>query len=592
MDYAEPELSTKPVTFLFTDIEGSTRLWEAQRAAMQVALARHDHLLRHCVETHHGRIVKATGDGVHAAFARAPDALRAAMASQKILSAEDWPDPIALKVRMALHTGTAEERDGDYYGPAVNRAARLACLGYGGQTLLSQATLDLCRESMPPEVAIKKLGEYALKDLSQPEFVFEAYPAGAEQEFPPLRTPLALPNKPSIAVLAFQNISDEAEQEYFAEGVVEEIITELSRIRWFFVISRNSSFIYKGRAVDVRRVGLELGIRYVLEGSVQKVGNRVRVTAQLLETINGSHVWADKFDRDLGDVLAIQDEITRQVVTAIEPAMFQRENVLIGRKNLKDYTAFDCYLRGIWYLNKISPEGYVEASKLFRRSIERDPQSPLGYVGLARILYGGATIYGWSEHPERDLRESLDAAEKAITLDENDAYAHFAYAGAALYLGQHQKALDAARHAIFLNPNVAYGQLRLGQVLIYCGQPADAVEPIERSIRQSPFDPQLGTMYGLRALALYQSKQYAQAVTQAQAAIEHNFVPGHVLLAAALARLGHIDEARRAVPGELLARALRDSPRLANYVNEADRSHFLGGLMLAGLDLGGGKQTR
>lgn len=400
---------------------------------------------------------------------------------------------------------------------------------------------------------------------------------------PAARPALALPDKPSIAVLPFDNLSGDVEQEYFADAMTEDIITALSCWRWFFVIARNSSFAYRGEAIDVRRVGLELGVRYVLEGSVRKVAGRVRTTAQLVDCADGSHLWAQKYDRDLIDLLALQDDLTEAVVRAIEPAMLQRENVRIGRKAPNDYSALDCFQRGMWHLNKVSGEHFEPAVALFREAIARDPQMALGHIGLSRILYGGATVYGWSRRPDEDLAESYEAAQTAIHLDPSDADAHFAYAGAALYLSRHEEALAAARRSADLNPNSAYGQFRLAQVLVYAGRPAEAVEPILHSLRHSPFDPQMGAMLGVLALARYQARDYAEAIAPAQEAIRRGFAPGYVLLAATLARLGRLEEARAALPAGMLERFARDTPRLATYVNDADRDHFLGGVMLAGV---------
>jgi adenylate cyclase len=404
--------------------------------------------------------------------------------------------------------------------------------------------------------------------------------------------PLPLPDKPSIAVMPLTNLSNEPEQEYFADAVTEDLITALSRWRSFFVIARNSTFAYKGAALDVRRVGAELGVRYVLEGSVRKVANRVRVTAQLIECANATHVWADRFDRDLVDLLTLQDEITERVVRAIEPALLQSENARLSRKDLKDYSALDCYQRGMWHLNQVSLDHYPRAVELFREAIVRDPELSLGYVGLSRILYGGATIYGWSARPDDDLRESHQAAQMAITLDPADAEAHFALSGAALYLGQHVEALDAARRSVALNPNSVYGQMRLAQVLIYAGYPLEAVEVIHQSLRRSPFDPQMGAMLGALSLAHYQSKDYAEAIVQAQAAVAHDFSTAYALLAAALARLGQLDEARKAFPPDLQARAARDTPRLAPYARDADRDHIIGGMLLAGVGAVAPAQSR
>ena len=399
----------------------------------------------------------------------------------------------------------------------------------------------------------------------------------------PLAPPLSA--RPSIAVMPFLNLSQDPDQEYFADAITEDIITALSRWRLFFVIARNSTFVYKNLPVDVRKVGAELAVRYVLEGSVRRVANRVRITVQLIDASTGGHIWAERFDRELIDLLELQDEITAQVVHAIEPAMLQSENFKIARKALKNYSALDCFQRGMWHFNKMSADSYGPSLDMFREAIARDPQLALGYIGLARALYAGATVYGWSKDPDEDLKLSYEAAQKAIELDPDDAHAYLAASGAALYLGRHHEALALAQKAIALNPNFSYCQLRLAHVLTYSGRPEEAIPLIEQSLTQSPFDSQLGSMHGSLALAHYQARHYEEAEAQARKAIEPDFRISYAVLAAALARQDRLDEARAAFPAQLLELAARDSPRLATFVRDSDRDHLLGGLMLAGVGL-------
>jgi TolB-like protein/cytochrome c-type biogenesis protein CcmH/NrfG len=392
---------------------------------------------------------------------------------------------------------------------------------------------------------------------------------------------LALPDRPSIAVMPLTNFSADPEQEYFVDALTEEIISALSRWRWFFVIARNSSFAYKNRQPGVRQVGQELGVRYIVSGSVRRVGDRVRVSVQLADAVDGASVWGDQFDRQLTDVLALQDEITEHVVRAIEPALVVNENNRLARKAPKDYSALECFQRGLWHLNKVSGAHYAEAIASFRECIARDPDLAVGHIGLARILYGGATIYGWSKSRSEDLQEAYAEARTAVALDPDDSDGHFALAGAALYLNRHDEALHAARRSVALNPNSAYGQFRLAQVLIYAGSPAEAIAPIERSLRHSPFDPQRGAMLGTLALAHYQARDYAEAERQARAAIAHDFASAHALLAASLVRQNRIDEARLALPPQVVNRVLGETIRLATYVNDADRLHLVEALQLA-----------
>jgi adenylate cyclase len=580
---ASKRVARRLAAILAADAVGYSRLvGQNETATLEQFSAHLNELFLPKVKARDGRVIKTMGDGVLVEFPSVVEALECAIDIQRAMAERNAnlsPDQ-RMDFRIGINSGDVVSENDDIFGEGVNIAARIESLAQPGGISISARVYDDVHNRV--DTAFEDSGEQKLKNIAKPIRVYRVVMGGAAQR---RVASLTLPDKPSIAVLPLQNMSGDPEQEYFADAIAEDLVTALSRWRTFFVIARNSSFIYKGRAVDVRRVGQELGIRYVLEGSVRKVGQRVRVTAQLLEAASGMHIWAEKYDRDLVDILALQDEITQQVVSAIEPAVLQSENVRLGGKSLGDYSAFDCYQRGVWHLNRISADGYREALALFRSAVERDPKLSLGYVGLSRILYGGATFYGWSDHPDDDLRESLQCAETAIGLDASDAIAHFAYSGAALYLGRHGDALDAARRTIALNPNFAYGQLRLGQVQIYSGHPADAIEPIERSLRHSPFDPQLGSMIGSLSLARYQTKDYEGAAELARTAIAHNFAPGYALLGAALARLGRTEEARKAMPENLLAAIMRDSPRLASYANPADRDHFLGGLMLAGVGM-------
>lgn len=407
-------------------------------------------------------------------------------------------------------------------------------------------------------------------------------PARLPQEIlPPGERPtLSRPGRPSIAVLPFKNLSADPEQEYFADAISEELVTALSRWHWFFVIASDSSSTYKSREVDLKRVGQELGVRYLLDGSVRKVGNRVRVTAQLVDVAGGSHVWADKFDRELVDILALQDEITEKVVAAIEPAMLHSEGSRIVRKSLTDYSALDCFHRGMWHLNRVSLEGYTIALSLFREAVARDSELSLGHIGLSRILYGGA-VFGWSPQPPEDLREARASAQAAISLDSGDACAFFASSGASMYLGDHGGALAEAQRSISLNPNFAPGQVRLGQVLIFSGRPSEAIAPLERGIRLSPYDSQLAVMLDSLALAHYQARDYEQAVVYAQAAMHQRHLDGSVLLAASLAQLGRTREAFEVMPPARRDQASAQRPMAAPYANPAHLEHLREGVRLA-----------
>jgi TolB-like protein len=473
-------------------------------------------------------------------------------------------------------------------GDGVNIAARLESIAEPGSILVSEDAWRQARGRVAVEFV--DIGERHLKNIELPVRAYSISPRALETSVGLVQGPSRavyppLPDKPSIAVLPFLNLTGDPDQEYFADAITEDIVTALSRWRWFFVIARNSSFAYKNRAVDVKQIGRELGVRFVLEGSVQRSGTRVRATGQLIDCATGAHVWADTVEGDMADIFALQDEITAQVVTAIEPAMLQSEGARVVRKDPVDLSAFDCFQRGMWQFNKMTRESWREALSLFREAVARDRELSHGHSGIARALYTGVA-YAWTTAPERDLAEAEQVAQAAIRLDARDAYGHFALSGTLLYHARHQEALDEARRAIMLNPNFAYGHFRLGQVLTYIGRPAEAVAPIERSMRHSPYDPQLGPMLAQLALAHYQARNYPEATLRAQAAISLRYSTANAVAAASLARLGRKEEARSALeaflPGfqqQLASRTIR----LVPYANAADQAHLFEGLRLRGV---------
>jgi adenylate cyclase len=522
-----------------------------------------------------GRIFKTTGDGFLAEFPGSVDAVRCAVAIQDGIAQRNAPVPAEqrLEFRIGVHIAEVVIEDGDILGAGVNIAARLEGLAEPGGVYVSARVQEEAADHL--ELGFEDLGEQQLKNIPRPVRVYRVLAGAASAT--PARPNLPRPAKPSIAVIPFRNISGDPEQEYFADALSEDLIIALSRWRWFFVIARDSSFAFKDQT-DLQRIGEDLGVRFLLEGSVRKGGSRMRVTAQLVDVASASPVWADAFDRELTDILLLQDEIVQQVVTAIEPTMLSAEGDRVARKNLKDYSAFDCFQRGMWHLNKVSEEGYHEAIPYFREAIARDPELALGYVGLARILYGGA-MYGWAKQRRQTFEESLEAAATAIRLDPRDAIAYYAYAGAALHLERYDEALDAARNAVDLNPNFVPGHVRLGQVLAFSGRPAEAVAPIERAIRRNPYDPQQGIMLGTLSLAHYLAGDYVQAVARSKAALARGYRGSLHVTAAALGQLGEALEAERILGREQLIRLVTTLPRLV--AREEDRQHVREGLELA-----------
>jgi adenylate cyclase len=385
-------------------------------------------------------------------------------------------------------------------------------------------------------------------------------------------------------------MSGDSEQEYFADGITEDIITSLSRHRWFFVIARNSSFIFKGRNVDVKQVGRELGVRYVLEGSVRKIGQRVRVTGQLIEAETGNHIWAERYDRDYADIFALQDEITESVAGAIEPEILVGEGRRALRKSPTALDAFDCCMRGIWHHYQFTREDWREAERWLCRAIELDPKLARAHMALARALLGRC-LWGWSDNIKRDVAAMGAAAERAVALDSRDPYSHYALFASSLCSGRHQLALAEAQRAIDLNPNFALGHLALGWVRIYIGNFPQAMDPLMRALRLSPHDPIAFLFLSLIGLANYHMGNYEEAAHYAERALSVRRLRLVLLvLLASLGQLGRTEEAQ-AVLTELTQMEPADAGGywqvVHPYAQPADRAHFMEGLRKAGFEFNG-----
>ncbi|MGE0046500.1 MAG: adenylate/guanylate cyclase domain-containing protein [Hyphomonadaceae bacterium] len=574
---ASPRSERRLAAILAADVAGYSRMVaEDESAALQRFRAHLDELIEPSVSVRGGRIIKTMGDGLLVQFASAVEALQCAIDIQRGLSARNAaaPESARMEFRMGLHAGDVVVEDGDVFGADVTVACRLQELSPPGGIWISARVREDAQGRV--SAAFEDAGERRLKNIDRPVRVFSV-----RRDWPQAPAPPQQPERASIAVLPFQNMSGDPDQDYFADGVSEDIITALSRWKWFFVIARNSSFIYRGRAVDVKQVGRELGVRYVLEGSVRKAGARVRIVAQLIDAATAAHVWSDSFDRDVSDMFALQDEITEHVVTAIEPAMLHQESSRVARKSAADLTAFDCFQRGMWRLNKLTRADFDEAKALFEEAIARDPESPLGHTGLSRILYG-MVMQGWSSAPYRDLIDAKNAALTAISLDPRDAHAHFALSGALLHLGRQSEALEEAVRTVSLNPNLAFAHFRRGQVLLCLGRAEEAIPHIERSIRHNPYDPQNGAMQTALALALFHAGRFEEAASRALEAQSLNYPRGALIRAASLARLGRIEDARAAFSEDVQRAALAARFHMP-YAHDMDLLYLLDALRLAGL---------
>ena len=572
-------------TILAADVAGYSRLMRADEDATMSGLTACRAIIDAFIAEHRGRIANTAGDAVLAEFPSVVDGLACAIAIQRALAKqnEDLPPERRMLFRIGVHLGDVMPRGGDLFGDAVNVAARLQALAEPGGICISAAV----REHVGSRVAavFADAGMQQVKNIAEPVHVFRALPGGAPRPSAVAATPL-LPDKPSVAVLPFTNMSADPDQEFFADGIAEDIITALSRFPSLFVIARNSSFTYKGRAVDIKQVGRELGVRYVLEGSLRKAGNRIRVTAQLIEATSGNHVWAERYDRGLADIFAVQDEITTAVTVAIAPAIADAELQRAMRKLPDSLDAWAAYQRGLWHLGKFSADDTALAERYFERTIEQDPAFAGGYSGLAAAQLQAANTF-----MTRDMTETLRSAEalarQAVALDGADAEALTCLGRVLLTQGDYEGARAAVEQALMLNPNLSIAHGTFGSTLIFAGDPEGGLVALEHGIRLDPRHPRAGVSLNQVVIGLYLSGDYEGAVDAARRVIRS--YPEHPLvyrwLAAALGQLGRTEDAQRA-----LDRAITLSPvsfdlyvrRRVPWHRPEDHAHMVDGLRKAG----------
>jgi adenylate cyclase len=502
------------------------------------------------ITEHRGRIVKTTGDGLLVEFSSVVDALRCATQWQQGMDERNAaaPGDHRIDFRIGVHQGDVVVEDGDIFGDGVNVAARLEGLAEPGGICVSARVQEDVAGRL--DLNFEDLGEQKLKNIARRVRIYRvrlsatrSTPSGA-----PIRATLSLPDKPSIAVLPFANMSGDPEQEYFADGMVEEIITALSRIRWLFVIARNSSFTYKGHAVDVKQVGRELGVRYILEGSVRKGGSRVRVTAQLIDAISGAHVWADRYDCDLDDIFAVQDQITATVAGVIEPALAEAEQQRVMRKPPERLDAWEAYQRGLWHLYKYGPEENKTAQTFFRQSIALDPNFAPGHYGYSLALFWDFWLY--STRATSEVQETiLEEARIAVSLDDKDAMAHAVLATMMMVIGEWELSIAEARTAFALNPNSAFVMAILGRMLCGGGYYQEAIDPLRRALRSSPHDPLTWAWLSWLAHSQFGSQDFAAALETCCQVIRlrPTLAWAHEHAVASLAYLGRLDEAHAAL---------------------------------------------
>jgi pentatricopeptide repeat protein len=537
------------------------------------------------ITEHRGRIVKTTGDGLLVEFSSVVDALRCATQWQQGMYERnaDVPSTSRIEFRMGINVGDIVVEDDDIFGDGVNVAARLEGLADPGGICVSARVQEDAAGRL--DLTFDDLGEQSLKNIARSVRVYRVRLAAAENT--PKSAPvdgalvLPLPDKPSIAVLPFANMSGDPEQEYFADGMVEEIITALSRIRWLFVIARNSTFTYKGQAVDVKQVGRELGVRYVLEGSVRKSGQRVRITAQLIDALTGTHLWADRFDGTLEDIFELQDKVALSVAGVIEPTVQAAEIRRSGDRPTTDLTAYDLYLRALPHVFSQERDGYALALDLLGRAIERDPHYG---SALAHAAYCHVGLYdnGWTDDSETNRRTSIDLARRSLRSGPDDPDV---LAIAAFVLGRSCDDIDAAigliERCLALNPSYARGWHWSGVLRNFAGHPDLALEHFEMSLRLSPRD-RLGFHLTPIGAALFFMRRFDQAAAKLLASLDQipTFAVTYRFLASCYVHMGRLDEAREIV-NRMRAITPVVIPSVIPYRNSEHRELFLSGLRLA-----------
>ena len=562
---------------LVADVVGYSRLMEADEAGTLAALKeRRTAILEPVVKAHSGRVVKLMGDGVLIEFASAVNAVKGALDLQEKFAAanEDTPENRRIVLRIGINLGDVIGEGSDIYGDGVNIAARLEALAEPGGVCVSAKVRDETHVRLA--LAFEDLGEQPLKNIANPVRAFKvrdgATPAGGGVS-------LSLPSKPSIAVLPFANMSGDPEQLYFSDGITEDIITELSRSRALFVIARNSSFQYRDKAVDVRRVARELGVRYVVEGSVRKMGSRIRITAQLIDAVPGNHLWSERFDRNIEELFDVQDELTQTIVATVTGRLEDAEISIATTKRTNNLSAYDCLLRGIEQLRAYGPDVNRRARELFEQAVALDPRYALAHAYFAFSLlvendYGSAS--------DAIKQRAINAAIAAVELEPRNSRCQLLLGGVYRFCGEVDLAISHTERGLSLSPNDANGIAHLGAVLGTEGRAEEGIELIHQAMRLNPHHPDW--YWAVLSLSFYAGRRYEEAL-----AANQKFRPGKSAWqlardAACLAQLGRADEAQ-AVTAEVLRIKPSFSLRaeIPRYRYSADAEHLREGMLKAGL---------
>ena len=565
---------------LAADVAGYSRLIGADEGGTLERLrALRRELFDPKIAEHRGRLVKTTGDGLLVEFASVVDALRCAVEMQREMVGRntDVPSDNRVELRIGINMGDIVVEDGDIFGDGVNVAARLESLAEPGGICVSARVQEDAVGKL--DLVFEDIGEQQLKNITRPIRVYRVATTSSSASARSRPNP-PLPDKPSIAVLPFANLSRDPEQEYFADGMVAEIITALSRIRWLFVIARNSSFTYKAQTVDVKQVGRELGVRYVLEGSVRKAGGRVRITAQLIDATNGAHLWADRFDGSLEDVFDLQDKVAISVAGIIEPTLEAGEISRSGRRPTSDLTAYDLYLQALPVVLAFSlNERVLAAMPPLEEAINRDPRYGLA-LSLAAVAH--TQLFDWGHNRDDNRRKGVERAHHALEVagDGPDVLVNAAFALS--FLGEDiGTQIALIEKALTLNPSFARGWANSGSLRIWAGQHDLAIEHTERSLRLNP-RAYIGPQFWVLGIAHFFLRRFDEAAGLMPRAIQARpaWPWPYRGLAACYAHMGRLDEAHEVI-AKLRALTSEVEPRQIPFRRLEDRELFLSGLRLA-----------
>ena len=564
---------------LAADAAGYTRLMEQDTDGTVAAWkAARQEVIKPTADNHSGKIIKLTGDGFLAEFLTVQDAVNCAIAMQRDLASG------SLDFRMGINLGDIVDDGEDIHGEGVNVAARLEGLADPGGICISGDVYNQIRNRV--DAIFEDMGRQEVKNVSAP---VQAYAVRFDISAAPSTTGApAISDRPSIAVLPFDNMSGDPDQEYFVDGITEDIITALSKNHWLSVIARNSTFAYKGKSPDVRRVADDLGAEYVVEGSVRKSGNCLRITAQLIDATTGNHIWAERYDRDLEDIFAVQDEITETITATIEPELGAFESKRVINKPTENLGAWDCYHLGLPHLYKFSKDSNREAQQLFLRAIELDANFNAAHARLAYAIIVSAVYFDTEPTPEL-LDDALHAAQRAAKLDDMDALSHFALGRAHLARSEYDLAISEMEISIELNPSLAQAHCGLGDALAYAGRLEESLSQFEETVRLSPRDPYRWgfLMYGSIAQLFLERHEAAADWARKAVSVPNSHYWANAALVAALGHLDRPDETRSAVE-ELLQRKPKFTCSYAKkhlfYIKSlAQVDHYIEGLRKAGV---------